>query len=244
MRLLPILGVLFVGSLAAQEPVAPKPVHQRPPLDTLYSAADDSAHLDSLARRSRHARCWRARPMPECRMVFLTDIGVDMPVWTTATTAPNPIYSKSFPLRVNWNIGLMRNGNRHSHGVSLALTSESMGQIPQIIEYRYRNWLGRGSAIDAAIGWKRNEVWEGPALTPAQGMTFLVGYTPTRWVGANLRYEFVNARGRTHRAVLFGVQSTRVSEYVFQGLALAIVDGLLAKIGIERDTGDDESSTP
>jgi hypothetical protein len=43
--------------------------------------------------------------------------------------------------------------------------------------------------------------------------------------------------------VLFGVQSTRVSEYVFRGLALAIVDGLLAKIGIERDTGDDDGSS-
>jgi hypothetical protein len=39
---------------------------------------------------------------------------------------------------------------------------------------------------------------------------------------------------------MLGVQSTRVSEYTFRLLALAIVDGLLARIGIERDTGDEE----
>ena len=205
----------------------------------------DSSHLDSLAQKSRHVRCWRARPMPECRMVFLTDIGLDMPIWTTATTAPNPIYSKAFPVRLNWSIGLMRNGDRHSHGVSLSITSESSSQLPQIIEYRYRNWLGRGSAIDAAVGWKRNEVWEASGLDQSSGMTFMLGYTPTRWLGASVRYDFVKGDRRTHRAVMLGLQSTRVSEYVFKGMALAIVDGLLAKIGLERDSGEDSgSATP
>ena len=239
MLLRSILPLLFAaGAMAAQEPAAPKPVSVVPPLDTISPA--DSAHLDSLAQAARHVRCWRARPMPECRMVFLTDFGLEFPLYTTATTSPDPIFSKSFAPRLNWSIGLMRNGARHSHGVSLSLTSENTRQIPQIVEYRYRHWLGRGSAFDAAVGWKRNAVWQGAGHVDADGMTFLLGYTPTRWIGANVRYDFVNASGRTHRGVMLGVQSTRVSEYTFKFLALAIVDGLLARIGIERDTGDEE----
>jgi hypothetical protein len=225
--------------LVAQEPVAPRPVHTRPPIDSVSPAAD-SAHLDSIAQATRHTRCWRARPMPDCRMVFLTDIGFEFPLYTTATTSPDPHYSKSFPFRAAWSIGLMRNGDRHSHGVSLGFATESSRKFPQIVEYRYRSWLGRGSALDASIGWKRNSVWQDGGHANAQGMTFLLGYTPSRWVGANVRYDLVNAGGRTHRGVMLGIQSTRVSEYTFKFLALAIVDGLLAKIGIERDTGEEE----
>lgn len=231
--------LLLATHAAAQEPTAHKPTSVRPPLDSLEPV--NAAAVDSAYQRQRHARCWRARPMPDCRMVFLTDIGIDVPLYTTPSGAPNPSFSKSFPARLNWSLGLMRNGERHSHGVSIALTSENLSHAPQIIEYRYRNWLGPGSALDAGVGWKRNEVWQGTGLVPGQGMTFLFGYTPTRWIGATLRYDFVNAAGRTHRGVLLGVQSTRLSEYLFQGLALAIVDGLLARIGFERDTDDGES---
>lgn len=226
------MSAVMSAVLTAQEPAAPKPVSIRPQLDTISPL--DSASNDSIAREQRHVRCWRARPMPECRMVFLTDIGLDFPLYTTTSGASNPIYSKSFPIRANWSLGLMRNGNRHSHGISLSLTSENASQIPQIIEYRYRNWLGRGSAFDLGLGWKRNEVWQGAGLVAGQGMTFLIGYTPSRWVGATVRYDFVTVAGRIHRGLLLGVQSTRTSEYVFRGLALAIVDGLLGKIGFER----------
>jgi hypothetical protein len=230
-----VMSAVMSAALVAQEPVAPRPTHTRPPIDTLHElTAADSARLDSLAQQARDVRCWRARPMPECRMVFLTDIGVEFPLYSTPSNAPSGVFSKSFPARLNWSIGLMRNGTRHSHGISLSLTSENVSQIPQIIEYRYRNWLGGGSAIDAGIGWKRNEVYKGTGLVPGEGMTFLLGYTPSRWVGATVRYDFVNVRGRTFRGVLLGVQSTRTSEYVFKGLALAIVDGLLARIGFER----------
>src|SRR5687768_5961971 len=84
-------------AVVAQEPVAPRPTHTRPPLDSLEPL--NTAAVDSAYQKQRHARCWRARPMPECRMVFLTDIGVEFPLATTATTAPNPIFSKSFPAR-------------------------------------------------------------------------------------------------------------------------------------------------
>ena len=227
-----VMSVVMSAVLLAQEPVAQKPVGAIP-VDSV--TPEDSARVDSLLQRHRNNRCWRARPMPECRMVFLTDIGFEFPLYSTTTTSTDPSHKKSFPIRAAWSIGLMRNGDRHSHGVSLGFTTETSRKFPQILEYRYRNWLGGGSAVDAGIGWKRNSVWLGSGQSNAQGMTFLLGYTPSRWVGANVRYDLVNAGGRTHRGVMLGVQSTRVSEYMFKGLALAIVDGLLAKIGFERE---------
>lgn len=221
---------------SAQEPIAHKPVGA-PPMDSI--TAEDSARVDSLLQRHRNTRCWRARPMPECRMVFLTDIGFDAPLYTTVSGDPAARYNRqAFDLRLNWSLGLMRNGDRHSHGLSLSMTSESGLRIPMIAEYRYRQWR-RYAAVDAGIGLKRNDVWiDGAGLVPGTGLTTLLGVSPSRWIGASLRYETMRVRGKRVTGVMLGLQSTRVSEYAFQGIALAIVDGLLARIGLTRDEGD------
>ena len=223
------LSVVMSAVLFSQEPAANKPVHTRPPIDSLDTLS--TATLDSLDQARRNIRCWRARPMPECRMVFLTDIGVDFPLHTTRTT--NPRYRNAFPARLNWSIGLMRNGDRHSHGLSFGVTGETAGEFPGIVEYRYRYWLGPNSALDAGFGWKRHDVGQDDDLVQGNGMTFLAGFTPSRWFGANVRYEFLHAAGTTHRGLMLGVQSTRVSEYTFQFLGIAIRDWLLGLIGFE-----------
>ena len=174
-------------------------------------------------------------------MVFLTDFGIEAPLHTTRSNDPNArYYKRAFDVRGSWSVGLMRNGERHSHGVSLALTTEAGTRFPMIAEYRYRQWR-RHVAIDAGIGLKQQDVWiDNVGLIRGRGFTTLLGASPNRWVGANLRYEQMTVRGKRFTGIMLGVQSTRVSEYIFQGLALAIVDGLLARIGLERDTGDSE----
>ena len=217
----------------AQEPVAQRPVGAIP-IDSI--TPEDSARVDSVLQRHRHTRCWRARPMPECRMVFLTDIGVEFPLHATPTTSPNRYFSKSFATRLNWSIGLMRNGERSSHGIALSVTSENTSQIPQLVEYRYRRWLPRGNAVDAGFGWKRNSIYHSTGELPADGMTFFVGFTPSRWIGATVRYDHINALGRPHRGVMLGAHSTRVSEYAFKFLAIGLRDWLLGLIGFEWES--------
>ena len=174
-------------------------------------------------------------------MVFLTDFAVEAPLHTSMSNDLDAGYHKrAFVVRGNWSLGLMRNGERHSHGVSLSITTETGFRFPMIAEYRYRQWR-RHFAIDAGVGIKRRDVWiDNVGLVRGRGFTTLLGASPNRWVGANLRYEQMTVRGKRFTGVLLGLQSTRVSEYMFQGLALAIVDGLLAKIGLERDTEEED----
>lgn len=169
-------------------------------------------------------------------MVFLTDFGFEWPVVTTRTASAPPVWRDAFLLRANWSLGLMRNGNRHSHGLSFSMMTEDLDALPHLIEYRYRNWLGGGHAIDAGLGLRRTSVWGGTDLVPAKGYSAMLGYTPTRWIGASIRYDRVKANDRAFTALALGLQSTRVSEYAFKFVGIAIVDGLLAKIGFERDT--------
>lgn len=227
---------LLAGALAGQEPAAPKPVSVLPPLDTLSPA--DTARLDSARVRDRNARCWRARPMPECRMIFLTDFGAEFPVTSSRQPSAPPLYQRVFTERLSWSIGLMRNGHRHAHGVSISLVSENLSTFPMIVEYRYRNWLGGSHALDAGIGLRRSDAWIGSGLAPARGYTLMLGYSPTRWVGLTVRRDEVWANHAPYKSVMLGVNSTRVSEYAFKFVALALVDGLLGKIGLHR--GDTE----
>src|SRR5687767_6949314 len=92
--------------LGAQEPVARRPVGAVPVDSMPVLTPADSARLDSIAERQRHTRCWRARPMPECRMVFLTDFGLDFPISTTrANDFAAGSYRRDFDVRMNWSLG-------------------------------------------------------------------------------------------------------------------------------------------
>ena len=169
-------------------------------------------------------------------MIFLTDFGFDFPITTTRAKDPAArFYNRDFDVRMMWSWGLMRNGDRHSHGVSLAITSEAARAIPMIAEYRYRQWRGP-MTFDAGLGLKRHQVWiDNTGLVEGRGITTMLGASPNRWIGLSLRYEQMRVRNTTHRGFLVGVQSTRVSEYAFQLLGIAIVDGLLGMIGLERE---------
>ena len=239
-----VLSAVMSAALFSQEPVAPRPVHTRPPIDSLDTLS--TATLDSLDQARRNVRCWRARPMPECRMVFLTDFGFDGPIHTTKSKDPAArYYDRAFDFRMNWSIGLMRNGDRHSHGVSLSVTSEAGLTFPMIAEYRYRQWRNQ-FAIDAGVGLKRHEVWvDNAGLVPGTGLTTMLGFSPSRWFGTTLRYETMQVRGQRFTGVMLGVQSTRVSEYAFRFLAIGIRDWLLGLIGFEWEgEGEAEGETP
>ncbi len=100
--------VVSSAVLTAQEPVAQRPTGSVPVDSTPELTPADSARLDSLRERQRHTRCWCARPMPDCGMVFLADFG----------------------------------------------------------------------------------------LVRGRGFTTLLGASPSRWIGANLRYEHMTVRGK------------------------------------------------
>lgn len=225
---------------AQPEPVAVRPTHVPPALD---STAADSAAADSVPPPPS---CWRARPRPPCDGFFLTDFAFEMPLASTRRAdAPNVAEGRrpDIPMRAVWTFGFMGTKGRHSHGGAVSLTSEEIGRasLPFTAEWRYRNWLGTSAAVDAAIGYKSAPMWKnGTGLVPARGMTMMVGFTPNRWVGVSARVDLMRVDGRTPRAVLLGIQSTRVSEEFIRLVAVEMLRAALAKIGFELDEDEEE----
>jgi hypothetical protein len=172
--------------------------------------------------------------MPRCPGFFLTDIGIETPMFSTRTRDGGR-YRGAFPMRLMWSIGMMETSGRHSHGGALAVTSDETVNAGMVIEYRYRNWLGGDGAFDAGMGYRRGSVRDSSEMVRARGVTLLAGYTPNRWIGVTVRGDLLRAQGRSHNALMIGVTSTRASEFMFRAVFIEIVRALFAKIGVELE---------
>jgi hypothetical protein len=224
-----LLALLPVAHLAAQEPVAERPRHIPP-------AVDSTAVTDSVTPRPAPPNCWRPQRRPPCEGFFLTQIGVEVPALGTRRDDPAELRRRDFGARLVWTFGFMGTTGRHSHGGAFSFTSEPTagGRLPHVIEYRYRNWLGANAAIDAAVGYKVADTWKnGSGLFAAKGMTAMAGFTANRWIGVAVRGDLIRAAGRERRALMIGVHSTRGSELALKYTAILLLRTALAAIGIE-----------
>jgi hypothetical protein len=232
-----ILTVCIAASLAAQEPVAQRPRHIPPATDTLVQVED------SAAPAAPRPNCWRASPRPPCDGFFLTEIGVDFPVFATRRDDPAELRRRDFGARFVWGFGVMGTRGRHSHGGVFSFGGEGGLDddfIPHSLEYRYRNWLGQSAAVDAGIGYRSTQMWKnGAGLIPAKGVTAMVAFTPSRWIAVSARGELVRAAGRERRALLVGVQSTRGSEFALRLTAVLLWRAALQAIGVDPEEEDE-----
>lgn len=221
------LALTLAASAAAQapEPVAVKPTYTAPVVDSVETPVEEPPP-------ARRPGCWRAQPMPACPGFFLTDIGIETPLYSTRTNDAGRLRG-SVPMRLVWSIGFMGTSGRHSHGGAVALTSDDNVRAGTVIEYRYRNWPGGNSAFDAGLGYRRTSVRQGDEMVQARGATLLAGYTPNRWIGVTLRGDVLRARGRSHNALMIGATSTRASEFMFRAVFIEMVRALFGSIGIE-----------
>ena len=225
------LALCLAGTASAQEPepVAVKPTYVPPVLEDSIALPDEQAPQPASG-----PGCWRAQPMPRCPGFFLTDIGIETPMFSTRTRDAGRLRG-AFPMRLMWSIGLMGTSGRHSHGGAIAVTSDETVNAGLVIEYRYRNWLGGDGAFDAGLGYRRGSVSLSGETVQARGVTLLAGYTPNRWIGVTLRGDLLRARGRPHSALMIGATSTRASEFMFRAVFIEIVRALFAKIGVELE---------
>jgi hypothetical protein len=220
---------------AQEEPVAVRPTYVRPPVDSAF-AAETGVELPSSPARA--PSCWRARWKP-CPGFFLTEFGVEQPLASTKHVDTSGARRTDFAVRAVWTFGFLGTKGRHSNGVVLSLRTESAETVPFALEWRYRNWLSQRASIDAGLGYQTNQVWEpGVGLVNGRGVTAMIGFTPSTYVGFSLRTDVIRARHRDHRALMIGVQSTRLSEVFIKYAAIGVARALLAKIGIELETED------
>lgn len=233
-----LLLALAAGNAGAQaEPVAVRPVHIPP-------ASDSSADSAAMAQQSPPPpNCWRAQPSPPCPGFFITEFGLEVPVWTTrrrdfsaAGRARGDGTRRDFGLRPVWTFGFMGTKGPNSHGGTLSLTGdEQLGEAIQVtVEYRYRRWLQRAMALDGALGYRATKTWkDSVGLVPAKGLTAMAGFTPNRYVGVLVRADLVRGGGRTTRGLGVGITSQWVSERFIQVVAIGLLREALRAIGLE-----------
>ena len=228
-----LLAASASAAAAQSEPVATRPTQVKPPvIDSGFVARQDSIDAAEAAAARQPPSCWRARSF--CPAFFITDLGVETALLSTRTPM------RDFEFRAVWTIGVMGGKGRHAHGAAFSLNGESAGEVPWMLEYRYRNWRGE-SALDAGIGFKRGNIGPWKIVRRMQGPTAFVGYTPNRWIGIDVRADVLRSSVRWHRDLAIGAKSTMVSEFIFRELPGAIFRAILERMGIE--TSDEENSS-
>jgi hypothetical protein len=235
---------LFIACLtplvagAQSEPVAVRPPYTRPVIDSTEMApTQDSAATPA----STAPGCWRAQS--RCSSFFLTDMGVEFPLHSTRLGEPTASGRRrsDFGTRLMWTFGVMGTKGRQSHGAAFSIASElsSSAFFPYTFEYRYRNWVTSTSALDGGLGYKTHEVWvDGVGAVKGHGMTAMLAFTPSRFIGVNARFDLIRARGTNHSAVLLGLQSTRLSEVMMRFVFVETIRAVLGRIGIELEDED------
>ena len=238
--------LVSVATLRAQdEPIAVKPRHVRPQVD---SVADSSAMRDSAPTGAVQPNCWRPQPRPACNGFFLTEFGMETPLLSTTVRGRRAADGTAGPgkdaaFRVVWTFGFMGTSGANSHGATLSLTPDDQfsDPLPVTFEYRYRRWLGRSSALDGALGYRKVGVWkDGVGYQMGRGVTAMAGYTFNPYVGLSLRGDLIREAGRQRRVLHVGVRSNRLSETVIKLTAIALVRAAFAAIGVEWDDGETE----
>lgn len=240
MRFAPLTVLLFffTDPLRAQgEPIAVRPRYVPP---VMADSADSTDTTVVAPLPEPRPSCWRAHPAPTCPGYFLTDFGAEFPITSSRGADPAGVTRTDLPFRVTWTIGLMANSGRNAHGGSGGVAMEEHANVVPIVEYRYRRWLDRSATLDAGVGFRgASLVHPREGRVPARGVTLMAGYSPNRWIGATLRLDLVRGGGRTGRALMMGVQSTRVSEHMFRLVAIGLVEALFAAIGVDFEWEDE-----
>lgn len=243
--------VVTSAALAQSEPIAVKPTYERPAGLAPDTTRDSTSRADSIARASR-PNCWRAQPNPPCPGFFITEFGIEQPLLSTrrndrssvGLAQGGPGLRRDFGTRLAWTFGFMGTKGSDSHGATLSLSADvdnTTSLFPFTFEYRYRRWLPGSAAFDAALGYRKADVWkDGTGSMTGRGLTMMAGYTFNPYVGISVRGDLIHAAGRQRRAMSLGVRSTRLSEAFIKYTAIAVARAALAKIGIELEEDSED----
>jgi hypothetical protein len=125
------------------------------------------------------AVCWHARPMPRCKIVFLTDFSVDF-----SLAGRRFANGTAYRQMADWGL-VFSTGPRDAVGATFFTTLESGGVRAAGPAFRYKRWFDQKSSLDLSVGVLVVGDQE-------RGSVFgLVEYRPAHWIGVALRPEIV-----------------------------------------------------
>lgn len=173
---------------------------------------------------SRGSVCLRPQPAPRCRVIVVTEVGVEYPVYSSGTTYSTGFQAHDFETRLVFGGGLLINrGPRYAFGAVVGVDNrDPRGIAASRLDLRYRRWNGR-TMYDFSVGPARrashSQVGTSAGLTAAAGID-------VRYVAVDLRADVIRSGGQTQRALFAGGKAT--------GLAapIAVAAGVIFMIAI------------
>jgi hypothetical protein len=169
-----------------------------------------------LHAQEEGALCYRPRPRPQCRVVFLTNAGGFVNV-------VGPVNGDSrFRAIVDWGL-LMNQGPHDAIGTSffLMLDEDEFSLGPTL---RYRRWFSPRRSLDVSVG---------TALSDGKlrfgSVLGTIKYNPNDWFGVALRPEYV--RRRTFDCTVQCIPRTVTSGRVYAGIEAGWYPGLGLSLG-------------
>lgn len=193
------------------------------------------AQSPDTAATAQPGFCWRARPLPRCKIFPITEISVLVPLGTSRTS-PDPVYGygdyADFTSGLRWTIGTMRNESpTRAQGFVVSVGIDSDGGPSPAIEWRNRLWLGSArSSADFSFGYSQKDVFIRPE-TPgapgdnatARGLTASGALLPIDLLGIVARADLLFTRGKTHYGFSVGAQSGSYGSAIVLGIMAAWV---------------------
>ena len=189
------------------------PVRASLPLLVLCSLPSAAlAQGDSLPRNDAPL-CWRGKPAPACHSFWVTEISVEYPFATTATTYTftEGTYSTRYSRRdvtaqLFWTVGPMFNTSSN-RALGVTASAGFVGDGSRVaVEARRRYWTAERSAFDLSAGIVRMNVPYHPGSTVNDGYGLTAGAYAVGGdlVHVNGRADVVMSGNRVHAGASVG----------------------------------------
>lgn len=203
-----------------------------------------SAQPRDTAVATQPGFCWRARPLPRCKVFPITEVAFLAPL-ATSRTALDPVYGyggyPDFKSGLRWSVGAMRNETlKRAHGIVVTVGRDGGGDLTTAVEWRNRVWLGSTrSSADFGLGYSQKDVFirhevQSPTRgdnVMARGFTASGALLPIDLLGVVARGDLLFTPGRTHHGFSVGAQTGSYGSAIVTGamaVFLAIVIASLA----------------
>lgn len=158
------------------------------------------------------SRCWRGKPLPQCRSFWITEMAGEYAFATTKTnytlvgSNADPVSKSDETAQLLWRVGPMFNTSpSRAIGVTLSLGTVIDGGR-QAIELRQRRWIGSGQGLDISAGALRMDLPKSPQRPTgaAYGLTTGVYLVSSDLIHVDGHADFVVASNRIRGGATVG----------------------------------------
>jgi hypothetical protein len=181
--------------------------------------------------------CFTARPLPECRIFWLTEVGYYKRAFGAGVFPASPLPGENrrdLASHGSWEVGLMSNRSPRTAVGGTVLVGIGGSTLRLGLKGRYRRWIPERKFVEVSAGALRvaTSTPYSQGRSTGFGITGDVSVGWRDWIAATARADAVHGSGHTAGAVFGGVRLGSYPAIVataavaaFIGLLLALLSG-------------------